>query len=32
MVVSVFLGILMQKIFRYCGKVRMGIESTDRET
>jgi len=29
---SVFLHIFMQKFFRYCEKVRMGIECTNMET
>ena len=31
-VLSVFLHIFMKKFFRYCEKVCMGIECTDRET
>jgi len=31
MVLSVFLHILMQKVFRYCEKVRMDIECTGKE-
>jgi len=31
-VLSVFLHIFMQKFLKYCEKVRMGIECTDRET
>jgi len=31
-VLSVFLHICMQTFFRYCEKVRMDIECTDRET
>jgi len=28
----IYLNIFMQQFFRYCEKVRMGIECTDRET